>query len=92
MGQTVAAGYTGKGETMELTIYEIAKKLIGPVLPTGDHGADMQRLENLKELTALVDTLMGDISTAAGFASRSEASMKAIGKHAKEFIKEIQMA
>jgi len=75
---------------MELTIYEIVKKLVGPVLPTGDHGADKQRLENLKELTALVDTLMGDISSASGFASRTESSMKAIGIHAKEFIEEIQ--
>jgi len=77
---------------MELSIYEIVMKLIGPVRPTGDHGADMKRLENMKELTILVDKLMGDISSAAVFAARQEASMKAIGLLAKNFITEIQEA
>ena len=35
-------------EEKAFTMTEIVKKLIGPVEATGDHGTDMDRLENLE--------------------------------------------
>jgi len=73
-----------------MTLIEIVMKLVGPVQPYGDSYADMQRLSNLKKLTELTDYLLGEISKAAESANRQEASMKAIGKHAEQFLNDIR--
>ena len=65
---------------------EIVMRLIGPVQPVGDHNVDQDRLKNLQELTFLTDLLLGEIHKASMNADRHEASMKAIGKHAEEFL------
>lgn len=72
--------------TKELTIEGIVRKLIGPVQPTGEHNTDQQRLENIKELTRLVDDLLDDLEDAAYCAVSHEASVKAIGQHARLFL------
>ena len=75
-----------------MEMHEIVMKLIGPVRPTGDHGADQERLANMEALTGLVDRLLFEIDSATPAATRSEASMKAIGAHAKEFMERVQNA
>jgi hypothetical protein len=72
---------------MELN--EIVMKLIGPVQPIGDSGEDERRLANMKALTGLVDELLGEIRYAARSADREEASMRAIGVHAQQFLEDI---
>lgn len=71
---------------------EIVMKLVGPVHPLGEHNADQYRLSNMKKLTKLVDQLLFEINAAAANANRAEASMKAIGVHALEFIDSVRIA
>lgn len=69
-----------------MEIEEIVLTLIGPVQPTGRHDVDQDRLSNIRNLTELVDELLIEIKQAAVSGNRIEASMKAIGKHASEFL------
>lgn len=69
-----------------MELHEIVMTLVGPVQPVGETRADEQRLDNMKKLTELVDRLLFEIDTAAASADRVEASMKAIGMHARKFM------
>ena len=73
-----------------MTVYDVVMKLVGPIDPLGDSNADAKRLENLKELTALVENLRYRVSQVVPAASRQEASMKAIGMHAKTFLQQLR--
>lgn len=73
----------------ELPLYEILMRLNGPIRPTGEHGTDEHRLENLKRLTALVDSLLGEIDDISRVADSHEASVKAIGQHAYKFMESV---
>lgn len=75
-----------------MELHEIVMKLVGPVQPTGDHGTDETRLTNMRALTALVDRLLFEINAAASSADRYEASMKAIGSHARAFLEDVKSA
>lgn len=75
---------------MNLTPYEIVMKLTGPVLPIGETRADEERLANMRTLTELTDLLLYEISAAASFAEREEASMKRVGIAARQFLENIQ--
>lgn len=75
-----------------MTHFEIVMKLIGPVQPVGETGPDERRLQNIKALTELTDRLLGEVSRAASCANRHEASMKVIGKHAKQFLDDVRNA
>lgn len=70
--------------------YDIVRRLVGDIEPTGDHGVDQRRLENLRELATLVDRLLHDIVHVSSASTRLEASMKAIGVAAEEFIEEVK--
>lgn len=72
-----------------MELYEIVMKLVGPVQPIGETRADGERLANMKALTELVDRLLREIERAARSADRVEASMKAIGAHARAFLKDV---
>ena len=70
-----------------IDIYEVVKKLIGPIDPVGKSESDAARLENIKQLTRLVDMLVSDIDYVANHnKDRVEASMKAIGVFADKFM------
>ena len=68
-----------------MEIYEIVVKLIGPIEPIGETNADNERLENLKEMTNLVDILIYDIGSVIKNKDRPEYSMKRAGKFADDF-------
>ena len=72
----------------KMDLHEIVTRLVGPVDAIGEHNADQKRLANLKELTQLVEMLLLDIHYAARSANNHQASMKAIGEYAKEFLEE----
>ena len=75
-----------------MELYEVVMKLVGPVQPIGSHGEDMARLENIRNLTELIDRLLYEVDAAAKYAARSEASMAAIGIHALNFLTEVKDA
>ncbi len=70
-----------------MDIYQVVKKLIGPISPVGETNADDKRFENLKTMTELVDVLLNDIYRVATDNERAqEFSMKRAGKHAARFL------
>ena len=69
--------------------YKIIKKLIGPIEPTGETNTDNERLENLIDMTALVDQLIGDIDKLTRHKTRSEHSIKQAGELADNFLTSI---
>jgi len=73
-----------------MQLHQIVLTLVGPIRATGDHGVDKRRLDNLKELTVLIDRLLFEVYEISLDADRQEASMKAIGIHAKEFLEDIR--
>lgn len=75
-----------------MELHEIVMKLIGPVRPLGEHNADQTRLANIKVLTELIDRLLYEIVSVEHNADRVEYSMKAIGKHAREFMENVKSA
>jgi hypothetical protein len=68
-----------------MKIYEVVVKLIGPIMPIGETNTDDERLENLKEMTNLVDRLIYDIGCVIHNKNRPEYSMKKAGKFADDF-------
>ena len=71
-------------------IYDVVKKLIGPITPVGDTLIDSDRYEHLKELTLVVGKLMSDIDTVASMnKDRYEFSMKRAGEFANEFLDQL---
>lgn len=68
------------------SVFEIAHRLIGPITACGEHGEDMRRLGNLKRLIELTDGLLAVIRGQVHNASSHEASVRAIGLEAKQFI------
>jgi len=73
-------------------LFEIVMKLNGPVQPTGESNEDHRRLGNIQTLTELIDRLLFEVNNATMEADQPEASMKAIGVHAKEFMEAIKDA
>lgn len=70
-----------------MNLYDIVTKLTGPIEPVGESNEDEKRLNNLKELTYLVDKLIYDIDQVAMYnKDRVEASMQRIGKFADDFL------
>ena len=69
-----------------LSLYDIVKKLIGPINPVADSSVDRIRLENLRATTALVEKLIFDIDAVACMINRHEASVKSAANHASEFL------
>jgi hypothetical protein len=73
-----------------MELEDIVLKLVGPVAPVGESNEDARRLGNLKELTELVDRLLYRISDVSVAANRQEASMKALGLHARDFLRSVR--
>jgi hypothetical protein len=67
--------------------YDVVTKLIGNINPIGKTEVDEVRLKNLKEMTQMLDTLLGDVMDVARFnKDRPEYSMNQCGKHAHSFL------
>lgn len=74
----------------EIDVYEVVKKLVGPINPVGESHTDKNRFENLKVMTELVDCLLTDINAVSyKNKDRVEASMKKAGNFASKFFDEI---
>lgn len=70
-------------------LYEVVKKIIGPVNPIGETREDEARFLNLKLETELVNALLTDIDHVIPYKTREEYSMKKAGEFADKFFTEI---
>ena len=64
-------------------IAAVAITLIGPTSPVGETHEDAQRLENVRVLASVVESLLMKLESAAEYKDRPEASMRAIGREAR---------
>lgn len=70
-----------------MTHTDIVKKLIGNIHPHGASHIDGDRLENLKEMCALVGDLVYEINfVARNNKDRQEHSMKIMGEYAHDYL------
>lgn len=72
--------------------YEIIKKLIGPIDPTGRHEVDVERGRNLSTLLHVVNRLMFDINLVARHKDSHEESVRHLGQKASAFLQELSEA
>ena len=69
-----------------MDIYEIVKRLIGPINPTGESNADNDKLENLKVMTELIAQLLVDVDYVAyRYKNNHQLSMKKASVFASDF-------
>lgn len=73
----------------KIDLYEVVKKLTGPITPVGCSRTDEIRLENLKNLTNLIDSLLNDIHSVESCKHSYEGSVKAAGEHCSKFLDEL---
>ena len=70
-----------------MDLYEVTKKLIGPIDPVGESIIDDIRFENLKAMVKLVNLLMSDIEhIAIANENSNNSSMKRAGDCSRIFI------
>lgn len=75
-----------------MDLHYVVMKLVGSVHPVGETHEDEKRLKNMKELTELVEHLLFEIGSAAHLANKQEASVKAVGIHARNFMNEVRQS
>ena len=70
----------------KINVYEIVKKLVGPIEACGDSNIDRDRQENLDAMGNLVMRLIDDICEVSTSRSRKESSMRKIGINARVYL------
>ena len=70
------------------TVIEVVKTLVGEVDAVGSSHLDVERLENLKVMTRVVDELIEEIIQASKTKDYFQYSMQQIGRYAFEYLKE----
>jgi len=75
-----------------INVYEVVKKLIGPIEPVGESHTDNRRFENQKEMMALIDRLLSNWFNLRRFSNNHQASMKRAGIMASKYFRDIQEA
>ncbi len=74
---------------MTIDIYEVVKKLTGPITPVGESHTDDKRYENLKELTDLTEKLITDIvEIERDYRHNHQHSMKRASSFCKNFLED----
>ncbi len=75
-----------------MDIYEIVKKLIGPINPVGETQTDDKRFDNLKDMKELIIQLISDIDeVATDNKNKYEYSMKKAGEFANRILDELNI-
>ena len=72
-----------------MTLYDIVKKIIGPIEPIGMSEVDEKNYLNLEETIDLVDKLLFDLNIVASHKDSYEHSVSKAGKLANNFLREI---
>ncbi len=73
-----------------MEIYDIAKKLLGPIDPAGETNTDERRFENLKETIELVDKLVFDIFSVSLRKDSQMHSVKMAGLKAHKYLNDLK--
>lgn len=68
---------------------DIVKKLIGNIKTVADDAIDVDRFENLKVMTALVEDLIREIQIVSDEKNSPYSSAKKAGDYAYKFLKEL---
>jgi len=71
-----------------VTLHEIVRKLIGPIMAVGDTTIDDARVVNMQAHMDLVDNLLQDLIDTSINYNRHEASMKHSGEKARDYLRE----
>lgn len=69
-----------------MTVCDVVFKLTGSIIPVGDSHEDARRLDNLKVVCELVNTLVADIDQVASATGDHMASIKEAKNYAEEFL------
>jgi hypothetical protein len=77
---------------IKMDIYDVVKKIVGPINPVGKTEADDVRLESLELTIGLIDALLIDIRYVASYKDCEEFSRSRAGKRAENFLKDIREA
>lgn len=73
----------------QIPMYELNKKLLGPLEPVGETNCDDGRFENLKQTLKLLVQLLDDIEEVATNSDSHEFSVSRAGKEAKQFLDDL---
>ncbi|HDO36652.1 MAG TPA: hypothetical protein ENH07_10230 [Nitrospirae bacterium] len=69
-----------------MNVYEVVKKLIGPIRPIGETNTDNINFENLRVMTELVDKLLADIDDVGySYKDNCQFTMKRASNFARNF-------
>jgi len=72
-----------------INVYEVVRKLIGPIYPVGETHTDDKRFENLKEMTALIEDLVQDLFGLDAERASHQFSVKRAADYASDFVKNL---
>ena len=73
-----------------MTNYDVVKRLIGPIRPTGDASRDSQIYQNLKTMCELMDQIHTDIDAVSyDFKDDKQASVVKCCEYANKFLDKI---
>ena len=73
----------------KIDVYEVVKKLTGLITPVGSTDIDAERLQNLEQLTTLVDKLLSDIDAVAAREGDARHSVNIAGQQASKFFNKL---
>lgn len=69
-----------------IDLYEVIRKLNGPIEPVGISHIDSSNLENMEKVIELVEQLFFDLNNVSKYKNRPEYSMNKAGKVADSFL------
>ena len=72
-----------------MELIDIVRKLVGPILPTGESSGDEKRFENLRVMTKLADIIIGDIDGVITYKNSLAFSEKRAGEFASKFFDDL---
>lgn len=75
-----------------MEIYDVVKKLLGPIETVGESNTDEARYRNLEATIVLVDKLLCDIHSVAQDKNCQEFSRARSGERAEKFLQDIKEA
>ena len=77
----------GRKERLNMDLYEVVQKLVGPTEPIGETQTDNIRFENLKALTNLTSKIITDLCRLKRTCeNQKEYSIKRAGQYAAKFL------
>lgn len=74
---------------MAINHYDVVKKLIGPITPTGERHEDNLRFRNLEDTCDLVDSLLTDIDQLSVYKDTATGAKARAGQYASNFFDRI---